>query len=403
MEPVRNKADKWGYKDHKTGKAIPTIYDEANEFKGEEALVKKGGKFLLINKAGKQLVALPFPGVKYFKEGQYMFQGDSVWGIVSTTGSVIARIDFWETFKNGLITNLFVARKGDQIGIFSTSEGLVLPMEYETDEFNKIFCRDGDLFFEVGSPLTLKRNGKWGVMEMKGKIILPFEYEYLRPVAGYLKEAKGYLGACKNGKCGLIDYQGKEQIPFEYDFFLGQYQNKEQTPHDPFVFMKNGKVVFYDLADKKVIPKVLPGEQSYSNSECCVMVKENKRGVVDTLGNIIVPFEYETIEFGGGRFFDQQTWPTCKVTKGNMCALYVPAVGLKTPMLEGRSLEYGKAYDKHYYIKYKDYECALLDTEFKQVFKFVFKDISFSQNKIITFDKDGRQGSVGLDGNITWE
>lgn len=402
MEPVRVK-DKWGYKDHKTGKTIPIIYDEVNEFKGEEALVKKANKCLLINKLGKQLAEFPYPGVRYFKEGQYMFQGDTIWGIVSSTGQLIARMDFSELHKNGVLDNIYVAKKDNKVGIFSTTEGQILPMEYECEEFWKVFCRDGDLYFKETSPLTLKHNGKWGVMEMRGKIILPFDYDHLKPVAGYLEQPKGFLGATKNGKCGLIDYQGKEQIPFDYDFFLGQYQNREQSAADPYVFMKNGKVVLYDLPAKSVIPKVAPGVESYSRSECCVLSKGDKKGVIDTAGNIIVPFEYDFIEFGGGVLFENQTWTTCRVVNGKTCALYVPGVGLKTPFLEGRSLEYGKAYDKYFYIKNKGDECALLDSEFKLVLKVDFKNFSFSHNKIIIFDMDGRSGVVALDGTITWD
>jgi hypothetical protein len=355
MEPISNKTGKYGYKDKKTGKTLPSIYDEAKSFHNEEALVRIDKKYFLINKLGKKVIELPYPGVKYFKDGQYMFQGDTVWGIVSSTGSVIARMDFNELHRNGKgeIENLYLAQKGNKIGIFCLDEGVILPMEYECDEFVKVFCKDGDLFFGEKSPLTLKHNGKWGVIEMRGKIILPFDYDYLKPVKGYLQEPKGYLGATKNGKCGLIDYEGKEVVPFEYDSFIGQYNNRQAGENDPYVFMKNGKIIFYDLAAKKIIGKVPPGEGSYSVSDCCIMSKEGKQGVIDTLGNILIPFDYDLIEFGGGVFFNDQTWSTCRVIKGKTCALYVPGVGLKTPILECRTLDYGKAYDKYYYIKTK--------------------------------------------------
>lgn len=403
MEPVSNKAGKYGYKDKKTGKVLPFIYDDARSFNDNEALVLKGSMYQLIDQKGKKLVDLPYPGVKFFKKGEYMFQGDTVWGIVSSTGQILARMAFAELYRNGVIENLFIAKKGNRIGIFSTTSGLVLPMEYECNEFTKVFCWDSQLYFQESSPLTLKHDGKWGVMELRGKIILPFEYEYLRPVKGYLNEAKGYLGATKNNKCGLIDYQGKEIIPFEYDYFLGQYINKEIGENDPYVFMKNGKIIFYDLGAKKVIKKVPQGNDSYSTSECCILSKENKKGLIDTLGNILIPFEHELIEFGGGVFFENQAWPTCRVINGKTCALYVPGVGLKTPVLECRSLERGKAYDKIFYISTKGDECTLLDTEFKPILKVDFKNFSFSQNKIFIYDSDGKSGFVTSDGKITWE
>lgn len=403
LEPISNKLGKYGYKDKKTGKTIAFIYDEAGSFKDNEALVRKGNMYSLINLTGKKIIDLPYPGLKYFKKGEYMFQNDTVWGIVTSLGVVMARMDFTLLYKNGIIPNVYVATKGTKVGMFSTEEGVIFPMEYECDELRKVFCWDGDLYFEKTSPLTLGHNGKWGVMEMHGKIIVPFIYDHLKPVSGYLKEPKGYLGASKNGKCGLIEYTGREMIPFDYDFFLGQYENKEHGENDPYVFMKNGKIVFYDLAAKQEITKVPPGDNSYGVSDCCVLSKQNKKGVVDTIGNILVPFEYEFIEFGGGKFSTKQSWPTCRVYKGNTCGLYLPGEGLRTPMLECRNLEYGTVDGKGYYIRYKGDECAVLDSDLKVLMKFDFKDLSFLQNKIVTYDKDGKQGTVSLDGKITWE
>ncbi len=403
MEPSTNKAGKSGYKDKKTGKIIPFIYDDAKQFHDGEALVRKEKVHFLIDKNGKKLKEIPYPSVKYVQKGEYMFQSDSAWGIISSSGEVKVRMDFTELVRSGMIENVYVARKGDKIGIFSTETGVILPMEYECDEFEKVFGRDGDVYFGETSPLTLKHKDKWGVIELHGKIILPFEYEHLKAIGGYLKEPKGYLGAKKNGKYGLIDYQGKEQIPFEYDFFLGQYCNRERNQNDPYVFMNGEKIVLYDLSAKSVIAKASRSNESYYILDYCTLSKGNKRGVIDTLGNIIIPFEYDVIFFGGADFFEKQTLSTYCVKKGSTCALYVPGVGLKTPFLEGRSLEYGKAYDKNCFIRYKGDECALLDAEFKVIFKFDFKDISFFQNKIVTYDKDGKMGVVGLDGKITWE
>jgi hypothetical protein len=401
MEPVRVK-DKWGFKDHKTGKTIPIIYDEVNAFKDDEALVRKGTMYQLIDLKGKKLADLPFPGVKYFKKGEYVFQNDTAWGIVSSTGQVLARMDFEELLHNALLTDIYVARKGNKVGIFSTTEGLIMPMEYECDEFMKVFCRDGDLYFEQTSPLTLKRNGKWGVMEMRGKIILAFDYEHLTPVSGCLKEAKGYLGVTKNGKCGLIDYQGQLMIPFDFDAFLGQYDNRNHSNADPYVFMKNGKVVFYDLSNKKIIDRVLQLPDQ-SGSEYGILSKEGKKGVIDTLGNILIPFTFDKVEVGGGKFYADQKWPTFRTYSGKTCGLYIPGEGPKTPMLECNNIEYGTVDNKGYYIRSKGDECALLDADLKLIFKFDFKYISFSHNRIVTFDKDGKMGVVGLDGKIAWE
>lgn len=63
-------------------------------------------------------------------------------------------------------------------------------------------------------------------------------------------------------------------------------------------FQKNGKWGFCDLNKKEIIkPKYYEVTKFNSNGLSIVMDENNKKGVIDTLGNSILPIKYSTIFF----------------------------------------------------------------------------------------------------------
>lgn len=55
-------------------------------------------------------------------------------------------------------------------------------------------------------------DGKYGVVDCKNNIILPFEYDDC-----WSSENGELILVCKDGKYGAVDYKGKTVIPFDYD------------------------------------------------------------------------------------------------------------------------------------------------------------------------------------------
>ncbi len=57
---------------------------------------------------------------------------------------------------------------------------------------------------------------KWGLVNVNGKIILPFEYESLDSGPQWEMEKGGYALVEKNGRWGMVDTQGKVILPCQY-------------------------------------------------------------------------------------------------------------------------------------------------------------------------------------------
>ena len=64
----------------------------------------------------------------------------------------------------------------------------------------------------------VSQNDKYGYIDKKGKVVIPFKYTYL----GSLSE--GLIGAELNGKFGYLDRTGKVIIPFKFGTF-NNFQN----------------------------------------------------------------------------------------------------------------------------------------------------------------------------------
>ena len=99
--------------------------------------------------------------------------------------------------------DLYLSSLLDSVGntIVPFRYNLINGMRQEDDSRNKPLLEVRD-----------KPNGKFGVMNFDGEIVVPIEYDEF--VYGYYY---GSIIAKKDGKIGLIDPEGRELLPFEYD------------------------------------------------------------------------------------------------------------------------------------------------------------------------------------------
>jgi hypothetical protein len=92
----------------------------------------------------------------------------------------------------------------------------------------------------VGAIPTVKSN-KWGLIDLKSKVVLPFEYELIESWSTF-----GIL-IQKNGLIGLMDYKLNKILPLEFNsikLFEEQF----------FLVSKAGKFGLFDFNGKEVVP-----------------------------------------------------------------------------------------------------------------------------------------------------
>ena len=82
---------------------------------------------------------------------------------------------------------------------------------YWWEGFSKVSA-DGTLWL---TQTDKNGNRKWGLVNINGKIILPFEYE-TATTDNWTREKNGYAQVKKDGKWGIVDTKGKVLVPCKY-------------------------------------------------------------------------------------------------------------------------------------------------------------------------------------------
>ncbi len=143
-------------------------------------------------------------------------------------------------------TNLAVVQSvsNERWGVINKKGEVVIPMEYQEG-----------LDIKNGKVIA-KKDGKWGLLDTEGKILLPLEYDYMN---GESTEKTNVLLARKgdrtSGKYGFIDYSGKIIVPIEYDLikFVPMSISNGSRHYN---MKKDGKFGLYGLDEGKFLTDV---------------------------------------------------------------------------------------------------------------------------------------------------
>ena len=87
---LKEKKKKWGYVNSKKKFVIDPVYDHAERFRNESAIVKKGEDYNLINKKGENLLTENYDTLR--RSGSYIiYRLDSKYGILDSMGVEVSK------------------------------------------------------------------------------------------------------------------------------------------------------------------------------------------------------------------------------------------------------------------------------------------------------------------------
>lgn len=249
------KDDKFGYMDKNENVVIPAVYSYETSSKtipafiGGFAVIKKDGKWGLLDKKGK--LVIPF-------EYEYL-------RLISPPNTHVAagRKDGNKNFY----------------GILTTQNKIEIPLVYEDIQ------ADSNL-------VTVKQNGKWGLMDVTGKSMIPFEFTALTVYA-----ADKVLKAEKPGQYGFVDLTGKwlfEKAKSVYTLYSSQ--------QGMVMCAVSSKYGFLDLKGNEVIITKYDKAENFESNGLAKVGKKSSTtsnsytyGYIDKKGNEIIPLKYESM------------------------------------------------------------------------------------------------------------
>jgi len=241
------KSGLYGFVDADDKYVVKPIYKEVDfsfGFKpGLSKVVNKNGKTGFVNEEGKEVVPC-----KYDEAGSF------------ENGYTIVKIKTGEyDYKNGLID--------------STGKE-VITLKYGKLEY---YPKDNVLVFGE------ENTSKVGLMDIKGKVLIPPQYEFWSKTV-----SKGLWPVGKNDICGVVNLKNEIVVPFTYEM-IESYSDELNVA----LAKKDGKYGFIDRTGKVIIPFMY--KDGWSSSTYLAVKKDDKWGIINVDNKIILPFEYVSI------------------------------------------------------------------------------------------------------------
>ena len=265
------------------------IYDEISAIPYKEGmlLVKQNGKCGVINIKGKQLIPIEYETItadnyynekSFYKTTGYIVSKKSEegyrYGYINYKGKVILKVEYTQISR---ITDMqedknvyLMVLKDGQAGILRDKK-IILNYEYEDIAYNSY----NDVF-------VIQRNGKQGIANKKGKILIEPQYEHVT-FAGI------YVNAEKDNQNIVLDLNGNKLENQKIIFKMPTNDGKH--------FIIADELEMYDIVDENGNSII---ENTYSYIEeiatnYYVVGNNNNNGVIDVSGKAVVDFKYNSI------------------------------------------------------------------------------------------------------------
>ncbi len=197
-------------------------------------------------------------------------------GMVDMKGELIFPVEF-DDIRNNSTFGYYSILKGKLFGLYFVQTGVKTDIEYQ------YHYKDG-----IGYVMAVK-NDKTGVYNMKGTLILPFEYD-----KDFIAQYSGLgLRVTKNKKRGLVDPKGNILVPPLYD---------DIATFDDYTFkglirvISGGKSGVVNLRGDTIIPVQFEWISDYHGMFKVITPNPDRKcGLLDTMGQTLVPIEYNWI------------------------------------------------------------------------------------------------------------
>nr|WP_169932830.1 WG repeat-containing protein [Nonlabens sp. Ci31] len=370
---------------------IPFIYDDLSVFSHGLAPAKKNGKFGYIDRNG--VVVIPF---KYENESHFYkcklasARLNGKYGFIDQKGNQVVPIKF-EKVKSNKIDSFVCVMQNKKWAFFSCSGEQLT--DFDFDKITESYYDDRNYTYFKRGLCRVEKNGKIAYLNEDFKEVVNFgTYDAAEPFRNYLAIV------AKNGKYGIIDTLGNVILPIKYDFI--EHPTEYSNESDLFA-VKKGKNI--QLLSKSANPitdfDIKEFEwDSYKNeiSHQRYFLTTKSNGMVGTVsdkGNVEIPFEYLKIEPFDGK----------KVTYAKQNGKY-GLIDYKGKVI--LPFKYDNAYSqkltKHFVFKEVD-KVGILDEMGKQIVSFSYQDITpvhYDRNNKFIVQQNGLFGIIDKNENV---
>lgn len=194
--------DREGGIDKYGNEVIPIVYDSVSNFGADNlAVVCKSDKYGLIDKNGKLLIPCIYKDALR-SDGLIPVKQNNKWGFINASGNVVIPFKFF--FANGFSDEMCRVEDKHYLygyvlyGYVNKYGSEIIPCKYH--DAAQFFC---DGFASV------KMDNQWGIVNNKGKLIVPCIYDW----CGAFQDGLAFVK--KNGLSGCVDKEGRSSFDYK--------------------------------------------------------------------------------------------------------------------------------------------------------------------------------------------
>lgn len=344
--------------------------------------------YMLINNAGDTIIPPRYNEMKALFENRIFVSkrfDEHGASIVDSTGKTIIpcanKIQY-------VSDNLLIISKQGRFGLINDKNKILIPVEYTRLQHWK-----KNLFI---AQKVINNHYAWGVINSKNEIIIPFKFDnltpYTEPLAGNIAEAPYYFA--------LLDEKGRETKPF------GEARKNFFSVSDGMIVGDNNSIVAFDLQGNCIIPKEKKYQwlSPFADGYAFFQNKEKLWGIVDKNGTEVIPAQYNYIST---RYRNMHSQPVIEMPEtfvdGVVCVskgyIYgaVDKLGYEVIPFEYNSL---RSFSNGLFIAYNGTHYGIINKKNECVLPFEYSEIQQSENGYASVKKNGLCGVVNPQGKL---
>lgn len=415
LTPTKSeKMQKWGYVSKKTGETmIDFQYDKAEYFHENLGKVKVGKNWGVIDVEGKIVLPINFSEIEFYYSKYILAKNDNGWGIYFKDGSKNEKVQGFEYLMQNSYTNdslflfdkkkkmglvnikgevlipaeyeylypcsgldsVYVTLHKGQFGLFKLGKGMIIPVEYELnkDDLSGIGSDGHVAFFGEKKQLILNNGKKWGVLDMNGKEIIPFEYDEIELYDDQKEWGEFSVARFTKGRVTSFvgtDLQSIYDEPIEK--ILGYYDG-----YSNYLIIKladDDRMIFYDGDTRKIVQEIDYTKHDRMKAYYTGNLNEGKSGLMTHKGEVLIPYQYDYVaacDYKEGGLRKKHFL----VSNDKLYGVFKLGEGVVIP-IQYKSIGYMAAYNSEYLsVTNETGKCALADMEGKLMTDFKYKAI----------------------------
>ena len=185
---------------------------------------------------------------------------------VSQTDSVLQKYEHYQEMKPGLYRVI----DNGKTGVVNQEGKVIVPFRYD-----QVWTPTKDQFIRV------LKNMKTGLYHLDKGLILPAEYDQI------WNFENGLAKIMQDGKFGFINSEGQMTVPCEYQHVKGPDNGRIRV-------IQNGRTGYLTSKGEIIIPPIYQHIGTFENGKARV-IRDGKTGIIDEDGQEIIPAIYDRI------------------------------------------------------------------------------------------------------------